>query len=143
MSTRIDFNAVVLNEELGPVTYRTDAKVAADYVRDWDDPNPLYSEGSALGRPLLPPAHMAGLACFALLSPRYDASGTLNAQSEHENLKAVPVGETLTVRGRIIDKFVRRGLEYIVVQSETYDGAGEVMRRSLDHLVLSLDRQEA
>lgn len=143
MSARMDFDAVVVGEELGPVTYRTDAATAADYARDWDDSNPLYVEGSALGSPLLPPAHMAGLACFALIARRYDASGTLNAESEHENLKAVPVGETLTVRGRITEKFVRRGLEYIVVQSEMYDAVGDLVRRSLDHLVLSLDRREA
>ena len=141
MANQIEFEYIVVGEELDPVEYRTDAELIAAYCRDWDDPDPLFLTGSSAGAPIVPPAYMAGLACFALLRSRYDTAGTLNAETEHENLKPLSVGGTLTVRGRVTDKFIRRGLEYVVVQSESYDDVGDLVRRSVDHIVLSMERR--
>jgi len=83
---------------------------------------------------------MAGLFCFRLLGMKYNAAATIGAQTEHENLRPARVGETLTAQGRIAEKYVKRALEYVVVESTVTDGCGELIRRSRDHILLSLER---
>lgn len=143
MTERISYDAIAVGEELGPVEYLIDAEAVQEYCGDWDDPNPLYREGSPERGPIMPPAYMAGLACFHLLRTRWDSSGTMNVATEHRNFRPVSVGDTITVKGRAVDKFVRRGLENIVVQSETYDSKGNLVRESIDRIVLSMERKEA
>lgn len=142
MTERISYEAIKVGEELDPVEYRIDTQTVERYCGDWDDPNPIYLKGASERGPIMPPAYMAGLACFHLLHTRWDSSGTLNVATEHQNFRPVNVGDTITVKGRIIDKFVRRGLENIVVQSETYDSKGNLARKSVDRIVLSMERKE-
>jgi hypothetical protein len=140
MSTAIPFDSLVIGTELGPVTTHVTAKAVKAYCEDWDDPNPLYLERSSLGGPIAPPAFMAGLACFRLLGTRFDARATIGVKTAHENLAPLPVGQTMTTRGVIADKYVKRGLEYVVIESTSYDEQGRTFRRSVDHILLSLER---
>lgn len=144
MSKAIPFDSIVLGEELGPWSVEVTAEAVRAYCEDWDDHNPLYLEGTADGGPpIAPPAFMAGLACFRLLRNKYDASATAGAKTEHRNIRPIRVGDTLRTEGRIVEKYVKRGLEYVVVESTAYDGAGQVVRTSRDHILLSLERAEA
>jgi hypothetical protein len=52
------------------------------------------------------------------------------AKSEHEFLKPIKVGSKVFIHGKIIDKFVKRGRNYVVAEYETRDEAGEVLMRS-------------
>jgi len=52
------------------------------------------------------------------------------AKSEHEFLKPMKVGSKIFVRGKITDKYVKRGRNYVVSEFETVDEAGEVLLRS-------------
>jgi len=141
MSPAIPFDQITIGEELGPWSTTVTPQVVQDYCDDWDDHNPMYLTGTADGGPpIVPPAYMAGLFCFRLLGMKYNAGATIGAQTEHENLRPVRVGETLTAQGHIAEKYIRRGLEYVVVESTVSDEAGQVIRRSRDHILLSLER---
>lgn len=140
MSTAIPFESLKVGTELGPVTTDVSKRAVQAYCEDWSDPDPLYLQGSSAGGPIAPPAFMAGLACFQLLSSRFDARATIGVKTEHENLAPLPVGQTMTTRGVIADKYVKRGLEYVVIASTSYDEAGRPFRRSVDHILLSLER---
>ena len=52
------------------------------------------------------------------------------AKSEHEFLKPMKVGSKIFIRGRVVDKYVKRGRNYVVCEYETVDEAGEVLLRS-------------
>jgi predicted thioesterase len=84
---------------------------------------------------------MAGLTGFRLLGSKYDASATIGVKTEHENLAPIPVGQTMRTKGIVADKYVKRGLEYVVIASTSYDEAGNAFRRSTDHILLSLKRR--
>lgn len=141
MSKAIPFESLVVGAELGPVEHDVSGPTVADYSRDWEDPNPIYVDGSPdFDEPIAPPAFMAGLTGFRLLGTKYDTSATIGAQTEHENLGPLKVGQKMTTVGRIADKYIKRGLEYVVIESTSYDGAGKAFRRSRDHLLLSLER---
>lgn len=140
MSKAIPWDSVVVGTNLGPVETGITEKAVRNYCQDWDDANPWHLEASPWGRPVAPPAFMAGLACFQLLSSRFDARATVGVKSEHENLAPLFVGQTMVTRGRIAEKYVKRGLEYVVVASESCDETGQPFRRGVDHILLSLER---
>ncbi|MDD5287789.1 MAG: hypothetical protein PHY28_01585 [Dehalococcoidales bacterium] len=52
------------------------------------------------------------------------------AKSEHEFLKPLKIGGKAFVRGKIADKYIKRGRNYIVTEFETFDENGEVLIRS-------------
>lgn len=143
MPEKISYEAIEVGQELDPVEYLIDTETVRQYCEDWADLNPLYLDGSSGSEPIMPPAYMAGLACFHLLHSRWNSSGTMNVATEHRNFRPVRVGDRIIVKGRIVEKFIRRGLDNIVVQSEAYDGMGNLVRESIDRIVLSMERREA
>ncbi len=142
MSQLIPFESIVVGEELGPVEYLVSEEAVREYCRDWDDGNPWYRGPSPFGGPVAPPAVMAGLTAFALLATKFNARATIGAQTAHRNLGPLPVGQRMTTRGKIADKYVKRGLEYVVITSTSYDEDGTAFRESTDHILLSLERVE-
>jgi hypothetical protein len=52
------------------------------------------------------------------------------AKSEHEFIKPIKIGSKVTIRGKIIEKFEKRGRNYVISEYETVDENGEVLLRS-------------
>jgi hypothetical protein len=52
------------------------------------------------------------------------------AKSEHEFFKPLKMGARIIIRGRVVDKYEKRGRYYRVSEFETVDEAGEVLMRS-------------
>jgi hypothetical protein len=137
----LSYDGLEVGQALGPVETRISEEAIRRYCQDWEDPNPYYLDTSPVGAPVAPPAFMAGLTGFQLLGSRYDARATIGVKTEHETLAPVPVGQVMTTRGVIAGKYVKRGLEYVVITSTSYDAAGRPFRRSTDHILLSLNRR--
>jgi len=57
------------------------------------------------------------------------------AKSEHEFLKPMKLGSKIFIRGRVVDKYVKRGRNYLVTDLETVDEAGDVLLRSRETTV--------
>jgi acyl dehydratase len=49
------------------------------------------------------------------------------AKSEHEFIKPMKIGSKVFVRGKIADKYIKRGREYVVTECEAVDENGEVL----------------
>lgn len=49
------------------------------------------------------------------------------AKSEHEFIKPMKVGSKVFVRGKVADKYIKRGRQYVVTEFETVDENGEVL----------------
>ena len=142
VSKAIPFDEIRVGQELGPIETPASANAVRRYCEDWQDPNPLYLEDSPFGGPIVPPAFMAGLTGFQLLATCYDARATIGAKTEHQNINPWRVGKKLITRGRIADKYVKRGLEYVVIESISLDEDGVEIRRSCDHILLGSERRK-
>jgi len=59
----------------------------------------------------------------------WDISQSVHAGQRTEVHRVPKVGDTLTVSGRATEKFVRRGRRYIVSQTTTHDGRGDLVAR--------------
>ncbi len=59
-----------------------------------------------------------------------DLRASIWAKSEHEFLKPVKVGSKIFIRGKVVDKYIKRDRNYVVTEFETTDESGEVIMRS-------------
>jgi exonuclease VII large subunit len=59
-----------------------------------------------------------------------DLRASIWAKSEHEFIKPMKIGSKIFIRGKIVEKYVKRGRYYIVTEYETVDEAGDVLLRS-------------
>jgi acyl dehydratase len=57
------------------------------------------------------------------------------AKSEQEFVKPMKLGSKIFIHGRIVDKYVKRGRNYMVTDLETTDENGEVLLRSRETAV--------
>ena len=52
------------------------------------------------------------------------------AKSEHEFIKQFKVGSTITITGKVVEKYQKRGRDYVVSEYQTVDENGELLMRS-------------
>jgi acyl dehydratase len=93
-----------------------------------DDDHPWFSEDSPFGGPVAHPTFMANQA-LRLRHTRYVVPAGLHAKMEFEFLEPIRPGARVRARGRVIDKYERRGRPYMVTEYETYDEHGTVLVR--------------
>jgi hypothetical protein len=142
LSKLIPFESIHVGEELGPVDVLVSEEAVRQYCEDWADANSWYSGPSPFGGPVAPPAYLAGLTSFRLLGSKFNARATIGAQTAHRNLAPLPVGQRMTTRGVIADKYIKRGLEYVVITSTSCAQDGTPIRESTDHILLSIEPAE-
>jgi hypothetical protein len=142
LSKLIPFESIHVGEELEPFDVLVSEEAVRQYCEDWADSNPWYSGPSPFGGAVAPPAYLAGLACFRLLGSKFNARATIGAQTAYRALAPMPVGQRMITRGTISDKYIKRGLEYVVITTTSYAEDGTVVREGTDHILLSIERTE-
>jgi 3-hydroxybutyryl-CoA dehydratase len=140
MSRDIPFDDIVIGQELGPTEIPVNEKIVRDYCDEFKDHNPIYLSGSPFGGPVVPPLFQATLHDLGLLGTKWDPHATVPSKTEHELINPARIGKRLSATGKIIDKYIKRGREYVVVQSVIVDEDSLEIRRCLDHVLLSLER---
>jgi hypothetical protein len=126
MKTNPGWEALPIGFEMGPLEIALDDRMIGERLDlvQWEDRELLNKTG------VIPPgitiayhAHMK----FAAL-PHLRAS--IWAKSEHEFLKPMKAGGRIYIRGRVVDKYIKRDRNYVVADYETVDENGEVLMRS-------------
>ncbi len=123
--SQANYDAVAIGRDLGTLEIVLDEATVADRVDlvRWQDGGPVE-------RGLAPP----GITISQHSRMEFDALSQMRvsiwAKSEHEFLKPMKIGDKVTIHGRVVDKYTRRGRNYMVTELETRDEAGEVLMRS-------------
>lgn len=123
--SQANYDAVAIGQDLGTLEVVLDEATVADRVDlvGWQDSRPV-EQG------LAPP----GITISQHSRMKFDALSQMRvsiwAKSEHEFLKPMKIGDKVTIRGRVVDKYTKRGRNYMVTELETRDEAGEVLMRS-------------
>jgi hypothetical protein len=136
----IPFNDIQIGETYGPVELLMDEKLVKQYCEDHNDFNPIYLIDSPFGGPVVPISYKASLQCQWAMGTKYDLHATIPTRSEQEYLNPARVGSTLKTTARLKAKYLKRGLEYIVLESQTVDQNGLRVRQGLEHLLLGLKK---
>ena len=138
MSAEKTFDEIAIGDVVGPQEYLVDEKAIKDFVEYglWD------SKKFPMKGPYAPPGFSvtshARLSAEALGGPGV----RVWAKSEHEYFQPVRLGGKIIKRGKIVDKYTKRGRDYFVTEIETFDEKGTLLFRSLETIMMSMRREE-
>lgn len=141
MLKEIIYEDLQIGETYGPVELLMDEKLVRQYCEDHDDCNPIYLKDSPFGGPVVPLAFKASLQCQWAMGLTYDLHATVPAKSEQEYLHPPGVDSTLVTTARLNAKYLKRGLEYMVLESWTKDQEGVRVRHGLEHILIGLKKR--
>ena len=110
-------------KDLGTLELRITDEMVQHYIKGLDAPNPWYTAASPFGGPVAHPTFAANQA-LRLRHSRYVVHAGLHAKMQFEFLEPIRVGMRVRSRGRVIDKYERRGKQYMVTEFITEDEAG-------------------
>jgi hypothetical protein len=138
MKEKIDFNEIEIGLPLGPREIEVTAEDVASYTQRslWD--SIAFSEKEAYA----PPGIFFGDHVRMLTAALGGAGQRIWAKSRHEFIGPVRIGGKLTKRGRIADKYVKRGKQYLVYEIETFDENGNLIMKSSETSFFSPAGQE-
>ena len=107
-----------IGEDLGSVQYRLTSENISRHLRAIEDYNPWYVQESPFGGPIAPPLITANeYVKLYYINSGYLRGGDYHAKMEQETIRPPHHGELITARGRIADKYVRRGRKYIILET--------------------------
>lgn len=128
MPEKSGFEAIPIGFEVGPLELTLDEETVRERAEliQWEEEK-LISE---LG--IVPPGATVAYHAHMKFDALPDLKASIWAKSEHEFIKPMKVGSTITIRGRVVDKYTKRGRNYVVTEYETVDESGEVLLRSAE-----------
>lgn len=139
MRKSFDFDTIQIGEELGrKVIAITDEMVrtsahAIESTRDW------YTHASPFGAPIAPPTVFDN-DTLRMLDEQYARFGSVHAKQSWEFKSPARVGTSVTVTVHVVDKYVRRSGQYIVMELKAVDEDGVEICRGLHTSLMSMHK---
>jgi 3-hydroxybutyryl-CoA dehydratase len=134
MSSEIfDRKEVYVGRDFGGTSYDITPETVATFIAGTGDDNPWYRERGPMGAPLAPALilHSAVYRTVDWYLP--NIYGNLHARQEWQIFAPVMVGERLTTRAVIVDRYSKRDREYVVNEVLVSNAAGQIVSRSRTH----------
>jgi N-terminal half of MaoC dehydratase len=131
---------IEVGEEFGPIETVISDHDLKSYAYAVDDFHSWYMQNSPFGGRVVPPA-LLSVALFNLFYVKYDRRLVhgLHAREELQLFGPVGMGQPVTFRGRVADKFLKRGEQYIVVEGNATDDRGRTLIRTRQSEILRRD----
>ncbi len=131
MSEKSSWEALPIGLQMGPLEIVLDNKTVKERTElvQWENREPLDKLGFA------PPGITIANHALMKFTAWPDLRASIWAKSEHEFLRPMKVGNRIYIRGKIVDKYVKRNRNYVVADYETVDEDGEVLMRSRETAV--------
>lgn len=131
MLTRQD--EIYVGRDFGQHEYEITPEMARHYSNSVDDHNPWYSSSSPFGGPVAPAMllHSDVYLYHGWYLP--NIFGNLHAKQEWEFYHPALVGEKVTTRSCIIDRYVKRDREYVVNEVTCFGPDGRMLNRGRTH----------
>jgi acyl dehydratase len=131
---------IVVGEEFGPLDVVISEHAVKSYAYAIDDYHPWYSHDSPFGGRIAPAAFVTR-PLLDLLYLEYDAMRlrALHVREELELFGPLKVGEDITLRARVEDKFLKRGEPYVVMTGQACDEHGKTLLCTKQELILRSD----
>jgi acyl dehydratase len=117
---RIAYSAVQVGEELSSTDFIVKPEDVDTFAYAVEDLHPWYFEDSPYGGPIAPPTLLANQALL-MRHNKYIVDAGLHAQMRFEFVRPIRVGMRVRTRGRVIEKYEKRGRHYMVTEFTTTD----------------------
>ena len=125
MGSQENFEAIPIGMDLGTFEMTLDEETVKSRTElvQWQAKGPAEK---GFAPPGITISHHARMKFEALPGMRV----SIWAKSEQEFLKPMKLGSKVFIHGTVVDKYVKRGRNYLVTDLETVDETGEVLLRS-------------
>jgi acyl dehydratase len=133
-----DRSEVYVGRDYGGETSDITPELIANYIAGTGDDNEWYREKSPLGGPVAP-ALIMNSAVYRTVEWYLSLYGNLHARQEWDLFAPVQIGERLTTRSVIVDRYIKRDREYLVNEVVVGNASGQIMSRSRTHQSFLLD----
>ncbi len=125
-----DASKAKVGDEYKPVEITITEEMVESNVFANDDYNPWYMEDSPFGGRIAPPTILAPIV-FSLIRSYYTSTSLPgpHAQQEFEFINPLKIGKKVKLTGRLVDRYSRRGSDYLVSEFLVVDEDGvEIVR---------------
>jgi hypothetical protein len=136
-----DRKEVYVGRDCGGAAYDITPEFVAKYIAGTGDDNPWYRGKSPFGKPLAPALILYDAVYRTLEWYLPNLYGNLHARQEWELFAPTTVGERLTTRSVIIDRYIKRDREYLVNEVLVGNASGQIVSRSRTHQSFLLPEQ--
>ena len=125
----ISYETVTVGEEFMSDDFMIKPEDVDTFAYAVDDHNPWYFEDSPLGGKIAHPT-LLGNQALLMRHGKYVVPAGLHAKMQFEFVEPARVGMRVRTRGKVIDKYERRGRHYMVTSFETREEeTGTVLTR--------------
>ena len=126
MSEKPGFEDIPIGMEMGPLEITLDEDTVNERIKiiRWGNKDLLDKLG------IVPPGMLIDQHARMKFTALPDMRASIWAKSEHEFLKPMKLGSKVVIRGKVVEKYVKRGRGYVVSEYETVDETGDVLLRS-------------
>jgi acyl dehydratase len=134
------FEAVEVGETFGPLTFKTDEHYARSAMFSLDDYSAWYQTAeNDFGRRLVPSAAIARDQ-VALFMTKYNPNTVVGLHQTEEIWFSAPVpfDAEITLTGRYIDKYERRGKGYTQLECHAHDADGNLLVRQISTEIMQI-----
>jgi acyl dehydratase len=134
---------LIVGEEFGPLDVVISDQAVKSYTYAIDDYHPWYLHDSPLGGRIAP-GTLLTRALLDLVYLEYDAIRlrALHVREELELFGPVKVGQRVTLRARVTDKFFKRGQPFVVFAAEASDEDRKTLIRTKQTEIFRSDVRE-
>lgn len=133
-------NEITVGQYFGEAQVEITPAMVQHYADAVQDFNPWYFGDSPFGGPVAP-ALVLHSEVYRSVDWYLSYFGNLHARQEWELFAPIMVGETVTGRRQIIDRYMKRDREYVVNETTLYGADGRMLNRGRTHqsFVMSTD----
>jgi acyl dehydratase len=133
---KLTYDVLTVGEEFVSDEHLVTPEDIETYAFAVDDHHPWFSGPSPFGGPVAHPTLMANQALH-LRHGKYLVHAGLHAKMDFKFLEPIQPGMRVRSRGRLIDKYERRGRQYMVTEFVTEDEAGtELVRGQFTQMLI-------
>jgi acyl dehydratase len=136
-----DRDEVFVGRDFGGAAYDITPELVAAYIAGTGDDNPWYRDSSPLGGPVAPALILHSAVYRTLEWYLPNIYGNLLARQEWDVFGTVMVGERLTTRAVIVDRYLKRDREYVVNEVVVSNPAGRIVSRSRTHQSFLIEKE--
>jgi acyl dehydratase len=128
-----DDEEVYVGRDMGGRQWTLASDAIENFIAGTGDHNPWYVGRSPLGEAIAPGLilHSEVYRTKAWYLPY--VYGNLHARQEWESYRPVKVGDTVTTRCTVVDRYFKRDREYVVNEALTFDSSGALVSRARAH----------
>jgi acyl dehydratase len=101
----------------------------ASHIETTQDATPWYVDRSPFGGPIAPPTLTGADFDRFLRTNVFEMSGIIPTGTSQEYFSPVMVGSTVTVTCQVVERFERKGRDYVTFEFVTSDPTGKVLMK--------------